>query len=121
MPYEIGAKVRLTRDVQLTADGTAAAIGLPGPLFLAGGLTGIVTDAAKETGGVTQDMLAGVEQQIRAARLDPFSAGLLEDLRQRFIGPGAFDAGVGARITYKVRFENGFVLGGLEEAWLTEA
>ncbi|MGW0885191.1 hypothetical protein [Streptomyces sp. NPDC002671] len=123
MPYEIGAKVKLTRDVQVTADGTAARIGFPGPLFLAGGLAGIVTDTglAKEAGGASQDMLANFDQQIRDVRLEGFAAGLVEDLRQRVIGPGAFDAGVGAQIRYRVRFENGFVLGGLEEGWLTGA
>ncbi|MGW3040612.1 hypothetical protein ACWC9T_11315 [Kitasatospora sp. NPDC001159] len=121
MPYEIGAKVRLTRDVQVTADGTAAGIGFPGPLFLAGGLAGIVTGSAMEAGGVSQDMLASFDQQIRDSRLQGFAADLVEDLRQRVIGPGAFDAGAGAQIRYRVRFENGFVLGGIEEAWLTGA
>ncbi|MFE5584032.1 hypothetical protein [Kitasatospora sp. NPDC056531] len=121
MPYEIGAKVKLTRDVQVTADGTAAGTGFPGPLFLAGGLAGIVTGSATEAGGASQSMLASFEQQVRGVRLDGFAAGLVEDLRQRVIGLGAVDAGVGAQIRYRVRFENGFVLGGLEEGWLTGA
>ncbi|MGW4892900.1 hypothetical protein ACWEQL_11675 [Kitasatospora sp. NPDC004240] len=119
MPYEIGAKVRLTRDVQVTADGTAARLDVPGPLFLAQGLTGVVTGSAKEAGGASQDMLASFEQQIRGARFDSFTAGLMDDIRQRIIAAGASAPGAGARIGYRVRFENGFVLDGLEEGWLT--
>lgn len=48
MPYETGAKVKLTRDVQLTANDTAARIGFPGPLCLAEGLQGIVTGSARK-------------------------------------------------------------------------
>ncbi|MFJ9445924.1 hypothetical protein ACIRRH_29315 [Kitasatospora sp. NPDC101235] len=121
MPYETGAKVRLTRDVQVTADGTAARTGFPGPLFLAEGLQGIVTGSAKEAGGVAQDHLASFDQQIRGRQFDPFAAGLIENLRQQVIQHSGYDGGAGARIRYKVRFENGFVLDGLEEDWLTGA
>ncbi|MFD8752864.1 hypothetical protein ACFV0O_18065 [Kitasatospora sp. NPDC059577] len=121
MPYEIGAKVRLTGDVQVTADGTAAGAGFPGPLFLAGGLAGIVTGSTKEAGRVSQDMLASFDRQVRDSRLQGFAADLVEGLRQRVVVPGAFDAGAGAQIRYTVRFENGFVLGGIEEGRLTGA
>ncbi|MEU6237532.1 hypothetical protein, partial [Kitasatospora sp. NPDC047058] len=43
MPYETGAKVKLTRDAQVTGVDTVARMGFPGPLFLAEGLTGTVT------------------------------------------------------------------------------
>ncbi|MER6400752.1 hypothetical protein ACFWA9_35700 [Kitasatospora sp. NPDC059973] len=121
MPYEIGAKVRLTRDVQVSADGMTAGTGLPGPLFLAGGLTGIVSGSAVQAGGASPDMLASFDQQVRGSRFDSFTAGLIDDLRQRVIGMGAVGAGAGARTRYTVRFENGFVLGGLEEDWLAGA
>lgn len=122
MPYEIGAKVRLTRDVQVTPDGMAAGMGLPGPLFLAEGLAGVVTGSAKEAGGVSPDMLAGFEQQLRDGRFGSHTPGLLDDLRQRVVGMAlGTGAGVGTQTRYKVRFENGFVLGGLEEGWLTGA
>ncbi|TYC66585.1 hypothetical protein EH183_42105 [Streptomyces sp. CB01881] len=122
MPYETGAKVKLTRDVQVTADDTAARIGLPGPLSLTEGLEGIVTGSAKEArGGMAQDALAAFDQQVRPGQFDAFTAGLLDNLRQQIIRHGAFDAGAGARVRYTVRFENGFVLDGLEEDWLTRA
>jgi hypothetical protein len=121
MPYETGAKVKLTRDAQVTADGASSGTGFPGPLFLAEGLKGIVTDVTREAGGVAQDNLALFEQQVRGAQLDGFAAGLVEGLRQRVVQAGGVDTGIGARITYKVRFENGFVLNGLAEDWLTEA
>ncbi|MEU1287647.1 hypothetical protein [Kitasatospora sp. NPDC005856] len=122
MPYEIGAKVKLTRDVQVTAGGTGAGTGFPGSLSLAGGLAGIVTGSTPEAGGVSSDMLASFDRQTRGVRLDAFAAGLLDDARQRLIGQGAFGAGAGGGGTrYRVRFENGFVLDGLEEGVLTEA
>ncbi|MEU3772822.1 hypothetical protein AB0F11_06355 [Streptomyces sp. NPDC032472] len=119
MPYETGAKVKLTRDVQLTSDDAAARIGFPGPLFLAEGLEGIVTGAAKGAGGFAQEQAAIFEQQVREAALTGLAAGLADQLRQQVIGHGAYAAGVGGRIRYRVRFENGFVLDGLEEDWLT--
>ncbi|WP_327732975.1 hypothetical protein OG749_02985 [Streptomyces nojiriensis] len=121
MPYETGAKVKLTRDVQLTANDTAARIGFPGPLCLAEGLEGIVTGSAKEAGGVAQDGLAEFERRVRGVQFDGHTAGIIDNLRQQIIRHGGLDAGVGAQIRYRVRFENGFVLGGLEEGWLTEA
>ncbi|MFD9410127.1 hypothetical protein ACFWBN_24375 [Streptomyces sp. NPDC059989] len=122
MPYETGAKVKLTRDVQLTANDTAARIGFPGPLCLAEGLEGIVTGSAKEAGGgMAQDGLAEFERRVRGVQFDGHTAGIIDNLRQQIIRHGGLDAGVGAQIRYRVRFENGFVLGGLEEGWLTEA
>ncbi|MFE6848950.1 hypothetical protein [Streptomyces sp. NPDC057686] len=121
MPYETGARVKLTKDVQVTANETAARIGFPGPLCLAEGLEGIVTGSAKEAGGVAQDGLAEFERQIRGVQFDGFTADLIDNLRQQIIQHGGFGAGVGAQIRYRVRFENGFVLGGLEEDWLTRA
>ncbi|MFD2009668.1 hypothetical protein [Streptomyces narbonensis] len=50
-PYEIGAKVKLTRDVQVTAIDTAGGNGCPGPLCLAEDLEGVVTGSADEAGG----------------------------------------------------------------------
>jgi len=121
MPYETGAKVKLTRDAQVTGVDTVARMGFPGPLFLAEGLTGTVTGVAKEAGGAAQDYLASFEQQIRGSQFDSFTAGLVDDLRQRVIRHSAYGAGGVARIRYRVRFENGFVLDGLEEEWLTGA
>ncbi|MEV7021790.1 hypothetical protein [Kitasatospora sp. NPDC093558] len=116
MAYETGARVRLTRDFQVTAAGS-----VPGPLCLAEGLAGIVVGSTKEAGGVDQDRLASFDQQMRGYRFDGFAASLVEDLRQKVTRLGAFDAGAGGRTTYRVRFDNGFVLGGLEEDWLTGA
>ncbi|MFF4011769.1 hypothetical protein [Streptomyces sp. NPDC001717] len=121
MPYETGAKVKLTRDVQVTANDTPGRIGFAGPLYLAEGLAGIVTDSATEAGGAAQAGLAEFERQIRGAQFDGFTTGVIDNLRQRIIQHGGLDTGVGAQIKYRVRFENGFVLGGLEEGWLTEA
>ncbi|MER5350214.1 hypothetical protein ABT093_07770 [Kitasatospora sp. NPDC002551] len=122
MPYEIGAKVKLTRDVQITPGGTTAGTGLPGPLSLAAGLTGTVTASAREAGGASQDYLASFDQQLRGSRLDPFTAGLVADLRQRVIDATTSAPGAGTgQIRYTVRFDNGFALGGLDEAWLTPA
>ncbi|MGW6705075.1 hypothetical protein ACWGDE_09300 [Streptomyces sp. NPDC054956] len=121
MPYETGAKVKLARDVQLTANDTAARIGFPGPLCLAEGLEGIVTGSAEEAGGMAQDGLAEFERRVRGVQFDGHTAGIIDNLRQQIIRHGGLDAGVGDRIRYRVRFENGFVLGGLEEGWLTEA
>ncbi|KQV15681.1 MULTISPECIES: hypothetical protein [unclassified Kitasatospora] len=120
MPYEIGARVKLTRDVQVTTDGAAVRTGHPGPLFLAEGLAGIVTGSAKEAGGA-QDHLASFEQAIRGSQFDGFTTHLIEDLRQRVIRQGGSGTGVGAQVRYRVRFENGFVLDGLDGDWLTEA
>ncbi|MEU8925044.1 hypothetical protein AB0D10_29595 [Kitasatospora sp. NPDC048545] len=121
MPYEIGARVRLARDVQVTADGTAARGGLPGPLFLAEGLQGIVMGSATEAGGVAQDHLASFDRQVRGRQFDPFAAGLIENLRQQVVQHSAYGGGAGARTTYRVRFENGFVLDGLDEDRLAGA
>lgn len=122
MPYETGAKVKLARDVQVSAHDGVGRSGFPGPLFLAEGLAGIVAGSATQAGGVGgQDALASFDQQVRGIRTDPFTAGLLDDLRQRVVQHSAFDGGGGSRIRYRVRFENGFVLDGLEEDWLTRA
>ncbi|MFI1170167.1 hypothetical protein [Streptomyces melanogenes] len=121
MPYETGAKVKLTRDVQVTANDTAPRVGYPGPLFLAEGLVGIVTGAAKESGGYAQEQLALLDQQIRAGHLPGDATLLLEQLRQQIFGPAAYGAGAGSQLRYRVRFENGFVLDGLGEDWLAQA
>ncbi|MFE1547746.1 hypothetical protein [Streptomyces sp. NPDC058718] len=121
MPYETGAKVRLTRDVQVTADGTAARNGFPGPLYLAEGLGGVVTGLTNEAGGGAQDHLADFDQRFRDSRFDDHAARFIGEIRQQLVRQGGFDSGVGARIRYKVRFENGFVLSGVEEDWLTGA
>ncbi|MFD7977348.1 hypothetical protein [Streptomyces sp. NPDC059071] len=121
MPYETGAKVRLTRDVQVTGNDAAAGAGGPGPLFLAEGLQGVVTGSARAAGGMAQDALASFDQQVGGQRFDGFTTALIGDLRQRLIQQGAFDAVVGDRIGYRVRFENGFVLDGLQEDCLTRA
>lgn len=122
MSYETGAKVKLTRDVQVTGDGAAARTGFPGPLFLAGGLEGVVTVVTREgAGGGLQDELAAFEKRIRDGQFQGFAAHLVEDLRQQLIRHGAFDTVAGTRIRYGVRFENGFVLHGLEADVLTEA
>ncbi|MFE9633526.1 hypothetical protein [Streptomyces sp. NPDC006463] len=121
MPYETGAKVKLTRDVQVTANDSAMRIGFPGPLFLAEGLGGIVTGTAKEASGFAQEQVAFFEQQIRDAQLKGFAASLVEQFRQQVIGHGVYGAGVGTQIRYRVRFENGFVLDGLAEDSLTGA
>ncbi|MBO1416454.1 hypothetical protein [Streptomyces sp. FH025] len=76
---------------------------------------------AQEAGGPVQDHLASFDQQLRNARLDGFAASLVGDLRQQLVQAGGAGTGAGARTTYRVRFENGFVLGGLEEARLTSA
>ncbi|WP_329395103.1 hypothetical protein [Streptomyces melanogenes] len=120
MPYETGAKVKLTRDVQVAANDAGARGGYPA-LFLAEGLVGIVTGAAKETGGFAQEQAALLEQQIRTGQFSGYAASMLEQFRQQIIGPGAYGAGVGSQIRYRVRFENGFVLDGLGEDWLTQA
>ncbi|MFE1905989.1 hypothetical protein ACFW96_20325 [Streptomyces gardneri] len=119
MPYETGAKVRLTRDVQVTADDTAARRGLPGPLYLAEGLGGVVTGVTQESGGGAQDQLADFDQRFRDSRFEPHAARFIGELRQHLVRQGGFDAGVGTRTKYRVRFENGFVLSGVEEDWLT--
>ncbi|GAA2810120.1 hypothetical protein RMN57_07305 [Kitasatospora sp. CM 4170] len=123
MPYQPGAKVKLTRDTQVTGDGPAGRPGLPGPLFLAQGLEGIVTGVAEGPGGVAEAALASFDQQIGGARFDAFTTHMLENLRQQVIGNGAFAAGAGsgARTRYRVQFVNGFVLDGLEEDWLAGA
>ncbi|MFJ7068146.1 hypothetical protein [Streptomyces sp. NPDC101115] len=121
MPYETGAKVRLTRDVQVTGNTAAAGTSGPGPLYLAEGLQGVVTGSARGAGGPAQEALASFDQQLGANRFDSFTTAMLDDLRQRLIRQGAFDSVVGDRVGYRVRFENGFVLDGLQEDWLTRA
>ncbi|MGW0771706.1 hypothetical protein [Streptomyces sp. NPDC002676] len=121
MPYEAGTRVMLTRDVQVTADDTATRGGVPGPLFLAEGLAGTVMGSTTEAGRAGQDYLASFDQQIRGHRFDAFAASLIDDLRQNVARVGAVNAGAGARTTYRVRFDNGFVLDGLEEGWLARA
>ncbi|RKT09756.1 hypothetical protein BX285_6860 [Streptomyces sp. 1114.5] len=121
MPYEIGAKVKLTRDVQVTADDTAARSGLPGPLSLAAGLAGIVSGSAQEAGGAATNWVAAFDREVRPGQLQGFAAGLVQNLRQQVVAQGGHDGGVGARIRYRVRFENGFVLDGIEEDWLAGA
>ncbi|GAA1388279.1 hypothetical protein GCM10009639_14570 [Kitasatospora putterlickiae] len=116
MAYDTGARVRLTREVQVTAHGTAAGGGFPGALFLAEGLAGIVTGVEQGSGGVAQDRLASFDEQVR--HLPGLTAGLFEDLRQQAIRAGVFGSGAGTRTSYKVQFANGFVLDGLEEDWL---
>lgn len=120
MPYETGAKVKLTRDVQVAANDAGARGGYPA-LFPAEGLVGIITGAAKETGGFAQEQAALLEQQIRTGQFSGYA--VLEQLRQQIIGPAAYGAGVGvgSQVRYRVRFENGFVLDGLGEDWLTQA
>ncbi len=116
MPYDTGARVRLTRDVQVTAAGGA----FPGPLFLGGGLAGVVTGVAQDNGG-GRNYLAEFDEQVRGAHLSGFATGLLDDLRQQVARAGGAGTGGAARTRYKVRFENGFVLDGLEEEALTVA
>ncbi|MEE1788606.1 hypothetical protein PUR71_37750 [Streptomyces sp. SP17BM10] len=120
MPYEAGTRIRLTREAQVTAGDSATRGGVPGPLFLAEGLAGTVMGSTTE-GGRGQDHLASFDQHVRGHRFDAFAASLIDDLRQNVARLGAFDAGAGARTTYRVRFDNGFVLDGLEEGWLTQA
>ncbi|WP_395297425.1 hypothetical protein ACF9IK_31270 [Kitasatospora hibisci] len=123
MPYEPGAKVKLTRDARVTGAGTAGGTGLPGPLFPARGLEGVVTGVAEGTGGVARDALAPFDRPIGGARYDGFTTHLLDNLRQQVIPNGAFAVGAwtwawawaGPRTAYRVRFVNGFVLDGLEE------
>ncbi|MDY0816195.1 hypothetical protein [Kitasatospora purpeofusca] len=119
MPYEIGAKVKLTRDVAVTADGRAAGPGSPGALSLATGLTGTVTGAAQDSGSAAEALRASFEEQLRGARLDSFAAGLVDGLRQRVIAATA--PGTGTGTGYRVRFDNGFILDGLDESSLTPA
>lgn len=131
MTYETGAMVRLTRDVQVTGDGSAGRGGLPGPLFLAEGLEGLVTHVAKESGGgasaAVQAALAEFDRTVRGSQFTGFTGHLVDDLRDRIArqgGPGAggaAGAGAGARVTYRVRFVNGFVLDGIDEDVLTRA
>ncbi|MER7706695.1 hypothetical protein ABTX81_27840 [Kitasatospora sp. NPDC097605] len=121
MPYDTGARVKLTRDVPVTAVGAVTTGGFPGALYLAEGLAGVVTGVTKGGGGTAEDMLASFDQQIRDSHLPGFSAALVDDLRQQFIQRGAFATGIGTPTRYKVRFENGFVLDGLEENWLAAA
>ncbi|MFB7471654.1 hypothetical protein [Kitasatospora sp. NPDC056184] len=119
MPYSAGANVRLTREVQVTAGGAAAGAGSPGALFLAEGLVGIVTGVANEARGAAQAALAEFDQQVRGSHFSGFTAHVVDGLRQQIIQQGAFDTGAGARAQYRVRFENGFVLDGLDEDCLT--
>ncbi|XIE77171.1 hypothetical protein AB6O49_00315 [Streptomyces sp. SBR177] len=119
MSYEIGARVRLVKDVQVTDGDPAAGTGLPGPLFLAEGLQGVVTAAVREAGGSGPDHLAMFEEQIRGVRLDGHASALIDGLRQQIVQSGRSGAGGGVRFRYGVRFENGFVLHGVEEDWLS--
>lgn len=123
MPYEVGAQVRLVKDVQVGGNDTAGRIGFPGPLFLAEGLRGVVTGSAQvEPRGMAQDALAEFDRRVGGRQYDVHAAGLLGHVREQIIRHGAVDSGgAGARIGYQVRFENGFVLHGLEEDWLTRA
>ncbi|KRA80243.1 hypothetical protein ASE09_19290 [Streptomyces sp. Root66D1] len=121
MPYETGAKVKLTRDVQITASGMAAGAGAPGPLFLAEGLDGVVAGSAKARGGMFQDDIAAFEKQVRDGRFHGYGTGLVEQIREQLARHGAYDAGAGTGIAYRVRFANGFVLDGLDEDALTRA
>nr|BEK70075.1 hypothetical protein KPHV_73020 [Kitasatospora purpeofusca] len=132
MSYAIGARVKLTRDVPVTADGRAAGLGATGPLSLAGGLAGTVTGADQASAGTTgtaDALRASFEEQVRGARLDSFATALVDDLRQRVIaatGPGTgFGAGAGTApgtgTGYRVHFDNGFILDGLDESALAPA
>ncbi|MFF7815235.1 hypothetical protein ACFZCF_25430 [Streptomyces sp. NPDC007945] len=104
MTYETGTLVRLTRDVQVGGDGGAARGGLPGPLFLAEGLEGLVTQVAKETGGgaspAAQAALAEFDRTVRDIRFTGFTGHVIDDLRERIAqqgggyGPGG-SAGAG--------------------------
>ncbi|MFF8770641.1 hypothetical protein [Kitasatospora sp. NPDC015120] len=118
MPYDTGSRVRLTREVQVTAHGTAAGGGFSGALFLAEGLAGIVTGVTQGSAGAAQDHLAAFDQQLRGGQLPSFAAGLVDDLRQQVVRMSLHGTAAGARTTYKVQFANGFVLDGLEEDWL---
>lgn len=125
MPYATGTKVKLAKDVQVTANDTAVRIGLPGPLFLAEGLKGVVAGSTQDTGGVAQNALARFDEQLRGVQLQGFAADLVGNLRQQVVQYEAANTGPstggGTRTRYRVRFENGFVLDGIEEGWLTEA
>ncbi|MFC5663966.1 hypothetical protein ACFP3U_13345 [Kitasatospora misakiensis] len=128
MAYDTGARVRLTRDVQVTGHGTAGGAGGPGPLFLGGGLAGTVTGVGTQAGGGGgRDYVAEFDQQVRGVPLTGFAAGLVDDLRQKVVraqaagAGGGVGPGAGTRTVYRVRFENGFVLDGLEEDALTPA
>ncbi|MDX2297395.1 MULTISPECIES: hypothetical protein [Streptomyces] len=123
MPYEVGAQVRLVRDVQVGGSGTAGRTGSPGPLFLAEGLRGVVTGSApREAGGRAQDALAEFDRRVGGQRFDAHAAGLLGNLRDQILRQGAVDSGgAGAGTGYQVRFENGFVLHGLAEDFLARA
>ncbi|MFJ6385129.1 hypothetical protein ACIQI7_34635 [Kitasatospora sp. NPDC092039] len=115
MPYETGATVRLTREVQVTEKGTA---GLPGPLFLGEGLMGIVTGSAQEASTAASEHVALFDEQVRGFQFDASASYLINDLRQKVIRASGGGAGSGTQTLYRVRFENGFVLDGLEEGWL---
>ncbi|MER5740720.1 hypothetical protein ABT117_34345 [Streptomyces sp. NPDC002262] len=118
MPYETGAKVRLTRDVRVTGEGS------PGPLSLAEGLEGFVEGFTEGTssGGVAQSALDEVERISRAAQLTGFSAAMMDQVRQQVTRhAAAYAPGAGGRAGYRVRFVNGFVLDGVDEDALTRA
>ncbi|MFI8320545.1 hypothetical protein [Streptomyces sp. NPDC085529] len=123
MPYEVGAQVRLVRDVQVGGSDTTGRIGSPGPLFLAEGLRGVVTGSApREARGTAQDALAEFDRRVGGQRFDAHAAGLLGNLREQILRQGAVDSGgAGAGTGYQVRFENGFVLHGLAEDCLARA
>ncbi|MFF2774171.1 hypothetical protein ACFVU3_04610 [Streptomyces sp. NPDC058052] len=121
MLYGTGARVRLTRDVQVTGDDMAARPGVAGPLFLVEGLTGVVMKAAEGLGGALGAGLAEFEQRIRDGQFQGPAADMVEGLREQLVRQGAYGAAMGTRVRYKVRFDNGFVLDGIEEGWLTEA
>ncbi|GHG26870.1 hypothetical protein ACFFSH_12740 [Streptomyces filamentosus] len=117
MPYETGAQVRLTEDVPITQGGGGA--GFAGPLFLAEGLRGVVLGSAREEGGVLGEKLAEFDSQFRSGRFPGHVAALMDDLRRQMVMYGAHAGGGEVRTTYRVRFENGFVLAGVEEGFLS--
>ncbi|MFF9339926.1 hypothetical protein ACF1CG_09230 [Streptomyces sp. NPDC014773] len=93
MPYETGAKVRLTRDVRVTGEGS------PGPLSPAEGLEGFIEGSAKgaPAGGFGQSSIAEAERLARGSQLTGFSAALMDQVRQQVTRhAAAYDAGAGA-------------------------
>ncbi|MFJ8132294.1 hypothetical protein [Streptomyces hydrogenans] len=119
MPYETGAKVRLTRDVRVAGGGS------PGALSLAEGLEGFVegfTEGAP-SGGIAQSALDEVERITRASRSTGFSAAMMDQVREQVTRHAAAytPPGAGDRTGYRVRFVNGFVLDGVDEDALARA
>ncbi|GGY57665.1 hypothetical protein [Streptomyces omiyaensis] len=121
MPYETGARVKLIRDVQITGGVPATGGGSAGPLFLGAGATGVVAGAAEAAGGAVEGALADFDRRFAAGRFDGHTTGLMEGIRRQIVSLGATVPGAGGGIRYRVRFENGFVLDGIEEDALAPA